>query len=343
MKFLSILVFLISVNLWAQEKGVWTDPETAGELADYQIQGEYANDSYGAQVIALGEKSYCAVILPGGLPGNGWDEKNKTIMNGVQQGQTVTFTSPKKGPKKYYSPKPELFTPVKKFPPMGHTQGSGQINENTFTITLKGESHELKKVHRSSPSMGKKAPEGAVILFDGSNIDSFTKGRIDPKTKSLHTDAKDLYTKENFNNYHLHIEFMTPYMPSYRGAKRGNSGIYNVWDYELQVLDTFGLEGIHSECGGIYKTAPPRINMCYPPLTWQTYDIDFTNSVFKDGNKVKSAFITVKHNGVLIHDNTEIPAKTGGHRKTPEGQPGPFRLQGHGNKIQYRNIWLIKK
>ena len=148
MKFLSILVFLLSVNLWAQDNGVWTDPETAGKLADYQLQGEYANDSYGAQVIALGDESYCAVIFPGGLPGNGWDEKNKTIMNGIQQGQTVTFTSPKKGPKKYYAPKLDLFTPVKKFPPTGHTQGSGQINENTFTITLQGESHELKKVHR---------------------------------------------------------------------------------------------------------------------------------------------------------------------------------------------------
>ena len=136
---------------------------------------------------------------------------------------------------------------------------------------------------------------------------------------------------------------MTPYMPSYRGAKRGNSGIYHVWDYELQILDSFGLQGIHSECGGIYKTAEPRINMCFPPLTWQSYDVEFSNSVFKDGKKIKSAFITVRHNGVLIHNNTEIPQKTGGSRKTAEGEPGPFRFQGHGNKIQYRNIWLIKK
>lgn len=342
MKYLGILLFLLSTYSIAQDKGIWTDPTLVQELTDYQIQGDYRAASYGAQVIALGDNYYSAIVYKGGLPGDGWDEKNKTILDGKQEGDSVEFKS-SKAPKKYYAPKAEQFSPVKKFPPKGQQQASGSIVKNVFEITLKGEKFELKKINRTSPTMGAKAPEGAVVLFDGSNIDAFTKGRIDAKTKTLHTDARDLYTKEKFNNYTLHIEFMTPYMPSYRGAKRGNSGIYHVWDYELQILDSYGLDGIHSECGGIYKTQAPRINMCFPPLTWQTYDVEFTNSVFKNGKKIKSAFITVKHNGVLIHDNTEIPVKTGGSRKTPEGQPGPFRLQGHGNKIQYRNIWLIKK
>jgi hypothetical protein len=342
MKYLGILLILLGVNVIAQDKGVWTDPSLAKQLQDYQVQGEYKGESHGAQIIALGDNSYSAVIYKGGLPGDGWDEKNKTILDGKQVADGVQFKTAK-APKKYYAPKAELFTPVKKFPPKGQIDASANLESNSLKLNSDGKTFVLKKVNRTSPTMGDKAPENAVILFDGTNIDAFTKGRIDPKTKTLHTDARDLYTKEKFNNYHLHIEFMTPYMPSYRGAKRGNSGIYHVWDYELQVLDSFGLDGIHSECGGIYKTQAPRINMCYPPLTWQTYDIEFTNSVFEKGKKIKSAFITVKHNGVLIHDNSEIPDKTGGSRKTPEGQPGPFRLQGHGNKIQYRNIWLIKK
>jgi hypothetical protein len=342
MKLISLIFLIGCLSLFSQEKGIWTSPSIAKNLPSYQLQGEYQGDNYGAQVIALGEGSFCAVIYKGGLPGNGWDTKSKIILDGSTKNNLVSFVS-STGPRKYYSPKASSFTPVKQFPPVGQVKCSAEISNKTMTLSMNEQTFKLVKTSRKSPSLGATAPENAIVLFDGSNIDAFTRGRIDSQTKSLHTDAKDLYTKEKFNNYSLHVEFMLPFMPTYRGAKRGNSGIFQVWDYELQILDSFGLEGIHSECGGIYKTAAPKINMSYPPLVWQSYDIDFTNSIFKEGKKVKSAFITVKHNGVLIHDNTEIPAKTGGSRKTAEGAPGPFRFQGHGNKIQYRNIWIIKK
>ena len=86
---------------------------------------------------------------------------------------------------------------------------------------------------------------------------------------------------------------------------------------------------------------PGRVKL--PPLTWQTYDVEFTNAVSQDGEQVKNARMTLQHNGVVIHDDLEIPGKTGGSRKDPEGTPGPIKLQGHGNPLQYRNIWIIER
>jgi hypothetical protein len=113
--------------------------------------------------------------------------------------------------------------------------------------------------------------------------------------------------------------------------------------YEVQVLDSFGLKGESNECGGIYSQVKPRLNMCYPPLQWQTYDIDFTPAQYDaDGKKTKNAIATVKQNGVIIHENQEIKGPTGGGQKeTPE--PGPIQLQGHGNPVFYRNVWIIDK
>ena len=113
--------------------------------------------------------------------------------------------------------------------------------------------------------------------------------------------------------------------------------------YEVQILDSFGLEGKNNECGGVYTKADPIVNMCLPPLQWQTYDVEFTNSVSEDGKKVKNARMTLKHNGVVIHKDLEINGKTGGSRRDLEGTPGPIKLQGHGNPLQFRNVWIVEK
>jgi len=109
------------------------------------------------------------------------------------------------------------------------------------------------------------------------------------------------------------------------------------------VLDSFGLEGVENECGALYKTRRPDVNMCYPPLSWQTYDIDFQSPRFDDeGQKLSDMRISVWHNGVLIHNNAAIPNKTGAGR--PEGpQPLPTKIQDHRNPVMYRNIWLIEQ
>jgi hypothetical protein len=126
-------------------------------------------------------------------------------------------------------------------------------------------------------------------------------------------------------------------------------------NYEVQVLDSFGLdfdtennavetESLNSQwCGSFYKVKTPDVPMAFPPLQWQTYDIDFTAPRFKDGEKVKNARFTIRHNGVLIHDDVELLTGTGAGGKRPEKAEGTILFQEHGNPASYRNIWMIKK
>ena len=154
--------------------------------------------------------------------------------------------------------------------------------------------------------------------------------------------AADCFFKEKLTSHTMHLEFRTPFKPAARGQARGNSGVYLQSRYECQVLDSFGLEGKNNECGGIYSISEPAVNACFPPLTWQTYDIDFTNSVWEDGKKVKNARVTIRHNGIAIHGDVELTHGTPG--KLPEApEPAPLYLQGHGNPVVYRNIWMIAK
>jgi hypothetical protein len=103
------------------------------------------------------------------------------------------------------------------------------------------------------------------------------------------------------------------------------------------------LKGENNECGGIYTIKAPDVNMCFPPLSWQTYDIDYTAAKFEDGKKVKNATMTVKHNGVVIHDKLELKKETPGGGMTEVADGGGIQLQGHGNPVFYRNIWIVEK
>ena len=326
-----------------KDKGIWIDPNDPTLPADFKIQGEYAGEHMGAQVIALGKGTFQAVVLPGGLPGAGWDGKNKSLLAGKLDGDKAAF-EPAKGTRKYLARKPEEFSATSKFPPVGQKDLTGTADGTTFKLRdEKGGEVELKKTTRVSPTMGTKAPAGGIVLFDGSNKDAWTGGRLDEKAHVLNTESGNITTKQNFNNYMAHLEFLLPFRPEARGQERANSGFYQVLMYEVQVLDSFGLDGKDNECGGVYTKKAPSVNMCLPPLVWQTYDADFTNAVAEGGKVVKKARLTLKHNGVLVHDDIEINGKTGGSRGDPEGTPGPLLLQGHGNPVLYRNIWAVEK
>ncbi len=311
----------------------------------------------GCQVIALGNGFFQAVVTPGGLPGAGWDGVNKILMAGKIEGEMVAFAVAD-GKRKYLAQNPDDFSATSKFPPVGQKSYSAFIrtlssstakNIAAMVLDTGGEVVMLAKKERKVSTLGQKSPDGAIVLFDGSNTDEWKGGRLDMKTKYLNTDGSDITTKRKFSNYIAHVEFMLPYRPDARSQGRGNSGFYQVDQYEVQILDSFGLDGKNNECGGVYTLLEPKVNMCLPPLQWQTYDVEFTNAV-RDGDKVvKKARLTVRHNGVVIHDDAELAGVTGGSRALnkkldePEGTPGVLRLQGHGNPLQFKNIWVVEK
>ena len=332
-------------------KVVWTDAADPSMPADFKVQGEYVGDGpggkIGAQVIALDNGAFQAVLLPGGLPGEGWDGKQKALLAGRLEGDKATFKAAE-GQRKYLAQKPDEFSATSKFPPEGQKAYAAEVSADGQTMTVNApeasRAFTLKKVVRQSPTMGAKPPEGAKVLFDGTNKDAWTGGRVDEQTKALNTDGQDVVSKDKFLNYTMHVEFMLPYRPSGRGQGRGNSGFYQVDQYEVQILDSFGLDGKNNECGGVYTKAEPKLNMCLPPLVWQAYDVEFTAAqAGPDGKKTKNARLTARLNGTVIHDDIEITGTTGGARREPEGTPGPVRLQGHGNPVQFRNIWVVEK
>lgn len=293
-----------------------TDPKDAGP--DYAVQGEYTgklgNDEAGAQVVALGGGKFDLVLYTGGLPGAGWERGDERIKaTGETKDGDTTFKA---------------------------KDWTASLKDGTITIkSSAGEAvGQLKKTERKSKTLGAKPPEGATVLFDGTSAEAWLRGKL-TDDKLLMSDCE---TKQKFGDFTLHIEFRTPFKPYARGQARGNSGVYIQNRYECQVLDSFGLEGENNECGGIYSIAKPNVNMCYPPLTWQTYDIEFTAARYEGGKKVKNAVVTILHNGVAIHNALELTHGTPG--KNPEGPGGDgIYLQGHGNPVVYRNIWIVEK
>ena len=316
---------------------VFTDPEKAG--VDYKIQGEYegsaaGSEKWGAQVIAMGDGKFHAVFEPGGLPGDGWDAKNRYESAGETEGSTVTFKPADKPAweEGHIAPPVEI-----------HKGFEATLSNDTLTgKTDTGAAFTLKKTLRHSPAEGAKPPAGAIVLFDGSNVDAWNNTRI--LDGNLMKEGGE--TKQKFTDYTLHVEFMLPFKPFARGQERGNSGVYSQHRYETQVLDTFGVKGMDNQCGGIYTKSAPLVNMCYPPLTWQTYDIDFVAARYKDGKRISDAEITVKFNGVLVQDHFKINGPTGGGNKenpADDIQSGPLYLQEHNNPVFYRNVWIVEK
>lgn len=194
-------------------------------------------------------------------------------------------------------------------------------------------------------TLGAKPPTGAVILLGEKGLEGWVQSRDQTPAKWPFADGiltvgrGDIMTEKTFGNFELHVEFNVPYMPDAHGQGRGNSGVYLTGNYELQVLDSYGLKSQNNDCGAIYSQIAPCVNACKPPLQWQTYDVTFHKAKLQDGKVVKKARVTVVQNGIKIIDDAEISPTPGGVG-IAEGEDGPILLQDHGNAVEYRNIWI---
>ena len=209
---------------------------------------------------------------------------------------------------------------------------------------------EMKKKTLVIPTMGKKPPKGAIVLFNGKNLnewDAPAEWKIlgDGAMMSI-PKKKTISSKRKFKDLKMHIEFRTPFLPKERGQGRGNSGVFVQDVFEVQVLDSYALDGFWNECGGLYKVAAPKVNACAPPLHWQAYDITYWAAKFdKSGKKTANPRMTVIHNGMPIHIEQELPYLTSHSQKGRDNpipkDAGKIKLQAHGNYVQYRNIWVV--
>ena len=195
-------------------------------------------------------------------------------------------------------------------------------------------------------------PSDAIILFNGQNLSRWQSGDSSAaKWKVIDGYAEvapgtgDIQTRDKFGDVQLHIEWATPAVPKGEGQERGNSGVFLMGQYEVQVLDSYENKTYyHGQAGSVYKQYAPLVNASRKPGEWQTYDIIFHAPKFDEqGKVVDRARVTVIHNGVLIQNNVEIYGITYNDRPAiyiAHPSQLPLRLQDHGNPIRYRNIWI---
>ena len=286
-----LLVLLLVVSNEAAEPAS-ADPNQAAKDPDFALQGEFADTTRGLHAIAMGDGQFQVVIYTDGLPGAGWNGKDK---------QTL------------------------------------EVDADELTVML----NQFKRVQRTSPTLGAKPPSGAVVLFDGTQKSLQQHWQPGARMTDDGLLMQGCTSTDTFGDYSMHLEFRLPFMPKARGQGRGNSGLYHQGRYETQILDSFGLEGKNNETGGLYSIRDPDLNLCLPPLKWQTYDVDFTAARYdRDGKKTANAKITVKLNGVVVHRDVELPRTTTAAPVGEGPEDGPIYLQDHGNPVRYRNIWV---
>lgn len=187
-------------------------------------------------------------------------------------------------------------------------------------------------------------PSDAEVLFDGTHLDNFAKTEWILKDGVVIAMKGGLASKKAYGDMHLHVEWRAPNPPRGGPMSMGNSGIFIMGKYELQVFDSYTCE-IYADgsAAAIYGQTPPMFNVCRAPGEWQTYDIYFTAPAFEGEKLTKPAYITVLHNGVFVHVNTEIKGPTRHKQAKPyesHDARRPFYLQGHGNPVEYRKIWV---
>jgi len=317
--FIALAVFAISTS------AVWANTYMGEYKGTYHPDGRTKMQA-SAQVIAEGDDVYYRIVIKAVPNEENQDGANIEIY-GNRQGSTV-----------YIGDR------------AGGYHWSGQIQNRHLSVSSEyGQHFELDKFERKSPKEGLKPPQDAIVLLpfeEGAKPDMGAWTNSDWKSLdngAMQVNKGDNDTKEQCGDIeHFHLEFKLPLEPNNRGQGRANSGVYFAGQFEVQVLDSFGLVHTSGDCAGLYNIARARVNACLPPETWQTYDVKFQAPKLNvDGSIKENPRITVYQNGILVHDNVEIPYSGNRWRGKSEAT-GPIHLQDHGHPIQYRNIWLVK-
>lgn len=312
--------------------------EPADGGTDFNVQGEYSGKAgavpFGAQVIALSSGGFRAVFYPGGLPGQGWTGAGRIECPGSRPSSDASSKATFSGG--------------------GYSAAIPADGTRLVGKTASGDSLALEKVMRKSPTEGAPAPSGAVVLFDGTGVSAWKDGTAGMDARKLFkpegsSASSGAVTKQAFQSFTLHLEFRLPFMPSATGQRRGNSGIYLQGRDEVQVLDSFGNDyaladdtmPVKRECAAFFEYYRPSLNAAFPPLSWQTYDIEFTAGGYDATRTIllHPAVASVRWNGILVQDKRPLPNPT--LLGDPVGPaPGPLRFQAYGDPVFYRNIWL---
>ena len=189
-----------------------------------------------------------------------------------------------------------------------------------------------------------------VYLFDGTDLSGW-KSRWSGNTPDWKVEDgiatvghEDIVSDYQFSDAHIHVEFRIPDMPDCTGQAKGNSGVYVHGCYEIQVLDSYGIENPHNDdCSGIYSIQAPLCNAFLPAEEWQTYDIIFRAPRFNQyGEIAEDGRITLLQNGIVVHNNFILPSVTpGGITENRRVAKGPLMLQDHGNAVSFRNVWVM--
>jgi hypothetical protein len=202
------------------------------------------------------------------------------------------------------------------------------------------------------PAQFGQPPADAIILFDGKDLSQWekeggseAKWKIEKDYMEAVAKAGSIRTKKPFGNCQLHIEWQSPEKVTGSSQGRGNSGIFLMSRYELQVLDSYENETYaDGQAASIYGQYPPLVNVCRKPGEWQSYDVSFLRPIFDESGKcIRPARITMLHNGVVVQNNIEIQGATAHKQKAAYSRHEdklPISIQDHGNPVRFRNIWI---
>jgi Domain of Unknown Function (DUF1080) len=328
----AVAVLSCSLINWSQAQAQDAAPSPLPRIAlteppkednDYELMGEFVGviatdvekfEPLGLQIRPMGNNNFEALQFIGGLPGQEGFSNKAVQLIGRRHDKYLVLSG---GP----------------FAIIVH-------QKHCLIVDQEGKSlGKLEKIQRGSPTMDARPPQGAVVLFDGKNTNQFTNAKM--TEDGLLMSGADV--RPMFQDFNMHVEFRLPYMPHSDDQARGNSGCYLQSRYEVQVLDSFAQVPKFNGASSLYRTKSPDLNMSYPPLVWQTYDIMFTAPRWaSDGSKIRNATITVWHNGVKTQDNFEIPNKTGAG-KAEEPNLLPIKFQDHKDPVVFRNLWIVDR